>query len=64
MGVPILGQKKQDIQYYKILGVPVISKPEQMPVWNVKIVDKYDNVLCWVFTDTRENAEHFTDALY
>jgi len=64
MGVPIPGQKKQDIYYYKTLGIPVVSKPEYDPVWNVQIVDKYDNVLYWLFTDTRENAERFADALY
>ncbi len=64
MGVPIPGQKEQDVYYYKTLGIPVVSKPENDPVWNVQIVDKHDNVLYWMFAETRENAERFADALY
>jgi len=63
-GAPIPGQKKQEVYYYKSLGTPVVSKPENEPVWNVQIVDKHGNVLYWLFTDTREEAERFADALY
>lgn len=63
-GAPIPGQKKQEVYYYKSLGTPVVSKPDDQPVWNVKIMDKHNNVLYWLFTDTREDAERFADALY
>ncbi|HHB75530.1 MAG TPA: hypothetical protein ENK84_03170 [Desulfobulbus sp.] len=63
-GAPVPGQKKQEIYYYKTLGTPVVSKPENESVWNVQIMDKHGNVLYWLFTDTREDAERFADALY
>ncbi len=64
MGIPIPGQQKQEVYYYKNLGTPVVSKPDNQPVWNVQIMDKHNNVLYWLFTDTREEAERFADALY
>jgi len=63
-GAPVPGQQKQDVYYYKTLGTPVVSKPDNEPVWNVQIIDKHDNVLYWLFTDTREDAERFADSLY
>jgi hypothetical protein len=63
MGIPIPGMKQKDVYYYKNLGTPVLSKPENQPVWNVQIVDIQGNVLYWFFANTEEEAKTFINAL-
>lgn len=63
MGIPVPGMQKTDVYYYKNLGTPILSQPENQPVWNVQIVDLQGNVLYWFFANTEEEAKTFINAL-